>query len=78
LKGHTTMLAQVSYGTRRLSHINYKELPVLRKMVTGLPDIQVERDSVCNGCTLGKNLKGSFTSIDSRSKGILDIIHSDV
>jgi transposase InsO family protein len=47
-------------------------------MVTGPLDIQVERDRVCKGCTLCKNIKGSFTSNDSRSKGILDIIHSDV
>jgi hypothetical protein len=47
-------------------------------MVTGLPDIQVERDGVCKGCALGKNVKGSFTSSDSMSKGILNIIHFDV
>jgi transposase InsO family protein len=63
---------------RRLAHINYRALPILSKMVTGLPDIQVERDGVCKGCALGKNVKGSFTSSDNRSKGILDIIHSDV
>jgi hypothetical protein len=63
---------------RRLAHINYRALPVLRKMVTGLPDIHVEHDGVCKCCALGKNVKGSFTSKDSKSKGILDIIHSDV
>jgi hypothetical protein len=63
---------------RRLAHINYRALPILGKMVKGLPDIQVERDGVCKGCALGKNVKGSFTSSDSRSKGILDIIHSNV
>jgi hypothetical protein len=63
---------------QRLVHINYRALPVLRKMVTGLPNIQVERDCVCKGCSLGKNTKGSFTRSDSRSKGVLDIIHSDV
>ena len=47
-------------------------------MVTGLPDIQVEHDGVCKGCTLDKNVKGSFTSSENRPKGILDIIHSDV
>jgi transposase InsO family protein len=63
---------------RRLAHINYRALLVLSKMVTGLPNIQVEHDGVCKGCALGKNTKGSFTSSDSKSKGILDIIHSDV
>jgi hypothetical protein len=33
---------------------------------------------VCRGCALGKNAKASFPSKQSRSKGILDIIHSDV
>jgi transposase InsO family protein len=63
---------------RRLAHINYRALLILGKMVTGLPDIQVERDGVCKGCAFGKNVKGSFTSSDNRSKGILDIIQSDL
>jgi hypothetical protein len=63
---------------RRLAHIDYRALPILGKMVTGLPNIQVERDGVCKGCALGKNVKGSFTNSDNRSKDILDIIHSDV
>jgi hypothetical protein len=40
--------------------------------------MQVEHDGVCEGCALGKNVKGSFPSSDNRSEGILDIIHSDV
>jgi hypothetical protein len=63
---------------RRLSHLNYKVIPVLSKMVTRLPDMQVEHDGVCKGCAPGKNAKGSFSSNDNISKGILDIIHSDV
>jgi hypothetical protein len=47
-------------------------------MVTGLSNIQVEHDGVCKGCMLGNNTKGRFTSSDSRSNGILDIIHFDV
>jgi hypothetical protein len=63
---------------RRLAHVNYRALPLLRKMVAGLPDMQVEHDGVCKGYALGKNAKGSFSSSYNRSKGILDIIHSDV
>jgi hypothetical protein len=33
---------------------------------------------VCRGCALGKNAKRPFTSSDTRSKGTLDLIHSDV
>ena len=37
-----------------------------------------EHDSICRSCTLGKNLKKSFTSSDNRSKGILELINFDV
>jgi transposase InsO family protein len=63
---------------RRLDHLNYKALPVLRKMVTGLPQFQIDHEEVCKGCALGKNVKGSFKRSDIRSKCIWDIIHSDV
>jgi hypothetical protein len=33
---------------------------------------------MCRGCALGKNAKAAFPSSESRSKGILDLIHSDV
>jgi transposase len=33
---------------------------------------------VCKGCVQGKNVKHSFPSSDSRAKGVLDIVHSDV
>jgi hypothetical protein len=33
---------------------------------------------VCKGCALGNNSKDSFLSSESGSKGILDIIHSEV
>jgi hypothetical protein len=33
---------------------------------------------VCRGCALGKNAKDDFPSNESRSKGILDLIHSYV
>jgi hypothetical protein len=58
--------------------LNYKSFPVLSKMVTGLPKFQIDHDGVCKGCVLGNNVKGIFAIIDNRSKGILDIIHSDV
>jgi hypothetical protein len=63
---------------RRLAHIHYRALPSLGKMVTGLPKIQIQHKGVCRGCTLGKNVKGSFSSSDNISKEILDLIHSEV
>jgi hypothetical protein len=47
-------------------------------MVTGLLEIHIEHDGVSRGCALGKNVKGSFPSSDSRSKGILELIHTYV
>ena len=47
-------------------------------MVTGLPDFSVKQQGVCRGCALGKNVKATFPGSESRSKGILDLIHSDV
>jgi hypothetical protein len=32
---------------RRFAHLHYKALPVVSKMVTGLPEIQAEPDGVC-------------------------------
>jgi hypothetical protein len=61
---------------KRLAHLHYRALPALGKMVTGLPPLRVEHDGVCRGCALGKNAKGTFSSSDSRSKGVLDLIHS--
>jgi hypothetical protein len=63
---------------RRLDHIHYRALPALGKMVTCLLEIQIQHKGVCKGCALGKNVKGSFSSSDNRSKEILDLIHLDV
>ena len=35
-------------------------------------------DGVCKGCAKGKNTKKTFPSSESKEKGILEIIHSDV
>jgi hypothetical protein len=63
---------------RRFDHIHYRALPSLGKMVIGLPEIHIQHKGVCRGCSLGKNVKGSFLSSDNRSKEILDMIHLDV
>jgi hypothetical protein len=63
---------------RRLAHIHYKALSIVSKMVTGLPEIQVNHDGICKGCAQGKNVKSLLPSNDSKAKGVLDIVHSDV
>ena len=63
---------------RRLAHIHYKSLPIVSKVVIGLPKIQVDHEGVCTGCVQGKNKKNPFPISDSKEKGILDMVHSDV
>jgi hypothetical protein len=63
---------------RRLSHLHYRVLPTLGKIVTSLRNIHFENNGICRGCALGKNSKGSFPNSDSRSKGILDLVHTDL
>ena len=50
----------------------------MRKVVTGLPEIQIEHEGVCKGCAQGKNTKNLYPKSDNKAKGILDIIHSDI
>jgi hypothetical protein len=61
---------------RILGHLHHQSLPLLRKMVIGLPKFETKHQGVCRGCALGKNVEDQ--SSDSRSKRILDLVHSDV
>jgi hypothetical protein len=63
---------------RRYTHINYQELPFLRKMVEGIPELKSTHEGICKGCALGKTIKKPFPSSNNRSKEILDLIHSYV
>jgi hypothetical protein len=46
--------------------------------VTILPYFSLEQHGLCRGCALDKNVKASFPISETRSKGILDLIHFDV
>jgi hypothetical protein len=50
----------------------------MKMMVIELLDIQVDHEGICKGCAEGKSVKRPFPSSESKDKGILDIIHSDV
>jgi hypothetical protein len=63
---------------RRLGHLNYNALLGLQKMVTGMPVFSIEHNSVCKGCSLGKNIKKPYPLSNRKSYGILDLIHSDL
>jgi transposase InsO family protein len=63
---------------RRMAHLHHGALRVLREIVTRLPQFDTNYQEVCRGCALGKYTKTVFPSSDSRSVGILDLVHSDV
>jgi transposase InsO family protein len=63
---------------RRMVHLHHGALKVLKEIVTGLPDFSTKHHEVCKGCAMGKYTKTTFPNSDSRTGGILDLIHSDV
>jgi hypothetical protein len=63
---------------RRMAHLHHGALRVLREIVAGVPVFSIENRELCKGCALGKYTKIDFPNSDSRAKGILDLIHSDV
>ena len=84
LKGHSkTALVHESTEPsklwhRRISHINYKALPHVNKVVTGLPDMKIKHEGICKGCAKGKNIKNPFLKSETKTKGTLELIHSNV
>ena len=58
--------------------MHYRALSFASKVFEGLPKNQAKHEEVCKGCVKGKNTKNTFPSSDSKEKGILEIIHSDV
>ena len=56
--------------------MHHPSLRMLRYIVPGLPKFSTEHSDVFRGCALGKYTKTAFTSSDSRSARVLDLIHS--
>jgi hypothetical protein len=63
---------------RRMAHLHHGALGGLREVVTEVPQISIEHQDVCKGCALGNFTKASFPSSDTRSTGILDLVHTDM
>ena len=63
---------------RRLAYINYKELPYVIKGVTGLPYLKIDHEGTCKGCPRGKNIMNPFLKSETKTKCMLELIHSDV
>ena len=72
LKGHskTTLVHETTSSSelrhKRLAHINYKELPYVSKVVTGLPDLKIDHEGTCKGCARGKNIKNPFPKSETK------------
>ena len=63
---------------QRLAQSHYRALPIARKTVSRLPEIKAKHEGVCKVCAQGKNAKNTFPSSESKAKGILEIVHSNV
>jgi len=72
----TTLQAELWH--QRFSHLHYKALPDVRQMVTGMPEFQVEKEGVCPGCAEGKLKRGPFSSSQSKTSDILQLVHSGI
>ena len=84
LKGHvdsslmTSTIIPCDLWYKILAHVHYKELPIVSKVVTGLPYVQINYEGVCKVLAQGKNNKNPYPNSDIKAKGNLDIIHLDV
>ena len=59
---------------RRLAHLHHEAFKMLREMVTGFPEFNIEHHDVCKGCALGKYTMTLLPSSDGRVVGILDLV----
>ena len=84
IKGHpdTTLVHETNRSSelwnRRLSHVKYKALAYVRKMVTGLPYPNIDHEGTCKGCTRGNEIKNPFLKSETKIKRTLELIHSDL
>jgi len=75
LKGHTNSALTTStinpseLWHRRLAHVHYKAIPIVSKVVTGLPEIQVKHEGVCKDVHKGRILRIPFRKVTERQKG---------
>ena len=75
--GHETTSSSELWH-RRLAHINSKAFPYVRKVVIGLPYLKIEHEGTFKVCAQGNNINNPFLKSDTNTKGMLELIHSDV
>ena len=44
----------------------------------GLPNMKIKHKCISKGCAKGKNIKNPFEKSETKTKGMLELIHSDV
>ncbi len=68
----------IDIWNRRYGHLNYKVIPTLNNLVHFTPNMKLDHEGVCKGCSLGKHTRKTFPNSETRSKEILDLIHYDM
>ena len=63
---------------RIMGHLHHGALRVLKKIVTGVPELSTKQDDVCRGCILGKYSKAAYHRSSNRANSVLGLIHSDI
>ena len=66
---------------KRICHINLNKLKAMQSkgVVIGLPTFkEKEIEGVCEACQFGKQHQHPFPKERNVSKGLLDVVHSDV
>lgn len=58
---------------RRMGHLHYGALRMLRVIVTDVLELGTEHDDVCKGCVLGKYAKAVFPRGNNKSNGVLQL-----
>jgi hypothetical protein len=62
---------------KRMAHLHHVTLKVLKEIVTGLAKLSTKHHEVCKGCAMEKYTKIAFPKNDRKTRGIVDLIHSD-
>jgi hypothetical protein len=63
---------------RRMAHLGHGALKIMSRIVTGIPSFSTEHHEICKGCALGKFVRAPFPRSDYKSKGIVDLVHTDI
>lgn len=71
-------ISPIELWHRRYGHLHYKVIPTLSQRVHGIPNMKLDHEGVCKGCSLGKHSRKPFHNSETRSKEILDLIHFNV